>query len=218
MSAYQKFNQEPAVHIRRPRLHPVRTLDAGDVLFHETDPATCLFEVKSGVLRLTRLLENGRRHVIGFAHAGDIVGFSSDHGHTADCTALSETTVLVHRRGEGDSRDANAEQGCDIEAAAMRQIETLQDHLLLMARPGACGKLASFLLAQVDHQAGTRADLSVLQLEMPRSDIADYLCMTPETVSRALTKMRRGGLIRLETAQRIAILDREGLAEMAGAE
>ncbi|SDZ40283.1 CRP/FNR family transcriptional regulator, anaerobic regulatory protein/CRP/FNR family transcriptional regulator, nitrogen fixation regulation protein [Jannaschia faecimaris] len=211
---------ERRVHVapRRIQLHPVRTLREGESLFRETDPASYLFEVVSGVLRLTRLLETGRRHVIGFAHAGDIVGFSADGRHSADCEALSPAALLAHPRGvlEGSEDDGDTHQ--QVQLAALRQIETLQDHLLLMARPGACGKLASFILALANRHGSDVEGRLVVELEMPRADIADYLCMTVETVSRSLTKMRTRNLIRLETSQRIIILDRTGLEELAMAE
>ncbi|MEM7644013.1 MAG: helix-turn-helix domain-containing protein [Pseudomonadota bacterium] len=203
---------------RADHLHALRSVPEGATLFREADPVTHLFELRTGVLRLTRVLETGRRQVVAFAHPGDVVGFPAGGLHHCDCEALTPATLAVHRRAalEGGGTDPALHRR--LQAAALREIAALQDHLLLLARKGARGKLASFLLNMIDAHGQARGGHAVLELEMPRADIGDYLCMTVETVSRTLTQMRAAGIIRLDGCQRIVLLDREGLMEMAGAE
>lgn len=221
MNAVPDF-QRPVTPVRQRRanLRPVRSVAAGDTLFREADEADHLFEVVSGVLRQTRLLETGRRQVVAFAHPGDIVGFPAGGGlHHSDCEALTPGSVLVHRRSALHDPSADPELHKHLQNAALAEIAALQDHLLLMARKGARGKLASFVAQLVERHGHSGEDgRPVLDLPMPRADIADYLCMSVETVSRGLTQMRQDGLIRLDGCQRVVILDRDGLDQMAGAD
>lgn len=203
---------------RTDHLSPVRSFEPGGTIFREADPAHYLFEVVTGTLRLTRLLETGRRQVVAFAHAGDVIGFPAAGRHHSDCEALTEVTLLTHRGAVLADPAANPDLHHRLQSAALAEIASLQDHLLLMARKGACGKLASFLLVLADRHGCRSGDRFILDLAMRRGDIADYLCMTVETVSRSLTRMRLDGLIRLQTAQKIVVLDRDGLKAMAGAE
>ncbi|MEM7488279.1 MAG: helix-turn-helix domain-containing protein [Pseudomonadota bacterium] len=216
MTMLQTVRTEAADHVRQP--HLLRSVPQGTALFREADPAAHLFEVRTGVLRLTRMLETGRRQVVAFAHPGDVVGFPSDGLHSCDCEALTPATLAVHRRAALEAGWSDPVLHRRLQDAALREIATLQDHLLLMARKGARGKLASFLLHVIDRHGRVRDGRQVLDLAMPRADIADYLCMTAETVSRTLTHMRAAGILRLDGCQRIVLLDRGRLQDVAGAE
>lgn len=203
---------------RADHLHAIRSVEEGATLFREADPVTHLIELRTGVLRLTRVLETGRRQVIAFAYPGAVVGFPAEGRHHCDCEALTPATVSAHRRAALEESGTDPALHRRLQEAALREIAALQDHLMLLARKGARGKLASFLLHLLERQGRIEGGALVLDLAMPRADIADYLCMTVETVSRTLTHMRRAGLIRLDGCQRVVLLDRGGLAALAGAE
>ncbi|WP_298432443.1 helix-turn-helix domain-containing protein [uncultured Jannaschia sp.] len=204
--------------LRAGRPTALRTLDAGETLFREADAMTHLFELRSGVLRLTRFLETGRRQVVAFAYPGDIVGFPAGRLHHSDCEALTPATVAAHRRAALDGPGADPGLHDELREAALAEIVALQDHLMLLARIGARGKLASFLLHLMENQGTLRDGYMTIDLPMPRADIADYLCTTVETVSRALTQLRRSGAIRLDGIQRVVLLDRDRLAQIAGSD
>ena len=208
-----------AAPIPRPfHVRPVRSVVPLAVLFREGDAAGHLYEVIAGTLRLTRVLETGRRQVVAFAHPGDVVGFPAGGLHHADCEALTEATVIAHAGSAltGAGRDPELRQS--LQAAALAEIAQLQDHLLLLARKGAAGKLASFLGDLADRRGAAGPDGIALDLEMPRADIADYLCLTIETVSRTLTRMCDEGLIVRDGAARLIVTDRAGLERMASAD
>ncbi|MBM2578106.1 helix-turn-helix domain-containing protein [Jannaschia sp. Os4] len=201
-----------------PPVRPVRSLAPRAALFREGDRASHVFEVVSGTLRQTRLLECGRRQVVAFAHPGDMVGFPADGAHHADCEALTAVTVIAHPRAALDGAGGEPDLHRRLHGAALREIARLQDHLLLLARKGAVGKLASFLGDLADRHGAPCADGTALDLEMPRTDIADYLCLTIETVSRTLTRMCDEGVLRREGTSRLVVTDRDGLGDMARGE
>ncbi|CTQ50353.1 helix-turn-helix domain-containing protein [Jannaschia donghaensis] len=200
------------------RLQPVRNFAAGAALFRETDPAPFVFQIVTGAVRLTRLLETGRRQVVAFSHPGDIVGFPDDGLHHSDCEALGPVTVLAHRAGLLSDPNTDPDVHRMLQGAALREIHGLQDHLLLMARKGARGKLASFLALLVDRHAAVRAGRMTVDLMMPRADIADYLCMSIETVSRMMTELRQAGIIALDGPHRLVVLDCAALTDVAAGE
>lgn len=217
MTATTSLARRPPVAPRaRPALiRPVRGLASGTTLFREGDPVTSLYEVASGTLRLTRVLETGRRQVVAFAHRGDIVGFPAAGAHHADCDALTGASVIAHRRAALDDSRPDPDLHRRLHAAALTEIARLQDHLLLLARKGAAGKLASFLGDLADRQGTPQMDGVAIDLELPRADIADYLCITIETVSRMLTRMCEAGLVRRDSISRLVVTDRAGLDAMA---
>ena len=203
---------------RPPHARPVRVVPARAALFREGDPADDVFELVSGTLRLVRVLETGRRQVVSFAHAGDVVGLPAGGRHHADCEALTDATVIAHRRPIAGGRAADPELCRRIHDAALNEVARLQDHLLQLARKGATGKLAAFIDALADRQGIPRPGGIAVELEMPRADIADYLCLTIETVSRTLTRMCEDGVILRDGPARLVISDRAGLRAMAGAD
>lgn len=199
-------------------VRPVRNFAAGTVLYREGDAAENLYEIMSGTLRQTRVLETGRRQVTAFAHPGDVVGFPAHGRHHADCEALTDVTMIAHRRTALEDTGRDPALHHRLQSAALQEIVQLQDHLLILARKGAAGKLASFLGDLADRHGVPGSHGIELRLEMPRSDIADYLCLSIETVSRALTRMCDEGVIARDGTTRLIITDREGLDAMACAD
>jgi CRP/FNR family transcriptional regulator/CRP/FNR family nitrogen fixation transcriptional regulator len=207
----------PARDLDGSHVRPVRSLAPRATLFREGDAAAHLYEVASGTLRLTRLLETGRRQVVAFATPGDIVGFPAGGLHHADCEALTEVTVIAHRRSTLEDAGGDPALHRRLQEAALAEISRLQDHLLMLARKGATGKLASFLGEMADRQGVYGPKGIAVNLEMPRADVADYLCLSLETVSRTLTRMTEEGLVARDGAIRLIVTDRRGLQAMASA-
>ena len=122
------------------------TIKPGKHLFLEGDSADNIYEVASGVLRLTRILEDGRRQVIAFGYPGDTVGFPSNGQYHTDCDALVPTTLVVHSRRclETSSHDRALHER--LLRAALREISAMQDHFMMLGRKSSIEKLASFPL------------------------------------------------------------------------
>ncbi|UWQ14232.1 helix-turn-helix domain-containing protein [Aliiroseovarius sp. M344] len=193
----------------------VRDIAVGNFLFREGDKAQNLFEVQSGVLRLTRVLANGRRQVIAFGYPGDIIGFPDGDNHHADCDAITEVSVLVHGHAVLDDARLQPELHKKLLKAAMREISAMQDHFMTLGRKSVTEKLASFLLVLGDRVGEPLSGNLEFDLPMCRSDIADFLCVSPETVSRIFTQFRKRKIIAINQIKRVVLLDREQLLELA---
>jgi CRP-like cAMP-binding protein len=197
---------------------PIRRLAIGANVFREGDEATHIYEVKTGILRLTRVLANGRRQVISFALPGDVIGFPNGMTHHTDCDVLESCEVTVHPRSALDTGARDPETHQRLLKAALREISTMQDHFMMLAHKSALEKVASFLMVLAD-RIGTRHGSHIgVDLAMKRVDIADFLGLTIETVSRTITQLRNAGMIDLQSPHTIIILDPEALTDAAETE
>lgn len=184
----------------------VTTLRQGRHLYREGDDVERIYEVVSGVVRLTRMLENGRRQVISFGYPGDIVGFPADGCHHTDCDALVDTTLRSYSRSALDTGDGDPELHAALLQAALNEISTMQDHVMMLGQKSAAEKVASFLNVITRRYGKDRGGHPQIDLPMSRGDIADFLGLTTETVSRAITALRKAGVIALDGAQTIIAL------------
>lgn len=196
-----------------PALGAARRLGKNEELFAEGDRASFFYRIISGAVRTYKLLEDGRRQIDAFHLPGDILGVELGEEHRFTAEAIGDATVVVLRRrglaalAAGD--DGLAEQ---MMAAMLRSLERAQDHMLLLGRKSALEKVASFLL-----DMGERvSDGDLVELPMSRTDIADHLGLTIETVSRTLGELVKCGLIALSTRRRtVALRDRAGLQRLS---
>lgn len=192
-------------------------MKSGQTLFHQGDPATMVFTVTEGTLKLYTLLPDGRRQIIGFVFPGDFMGISLDEEHAVSAEALEEVQVCWFPRARFDEfvEDHPAMEHRLYRLAA-HELGAARQQMVLLGRKTALERLASFfiqLLGRADEASGDKA--TCFDLPMSRSDIADFLGLTKETVSRVLGQLRDLRLIRLVTLDRIMVLDRSGLSMVA---
>jgi CRP-like cAMP-binding protein len=197
---------------------PARRLAIGASVYREGDEATHIYEVKTGILRLTRVLANGRRQVISFALPGDVIGFPNGKNHHTDCDVLESCEVTIHPRAALDAGARDPETQQRLLKAALREISAMQDHFMMLARKSALEKVASFLMVLADRIGTPQGNFVSIDLAMTRADIADFLGLTIETVSRTITQLRTFGIIALHSAQTVIILDPKALADAAEAD
>ena len=177
-----------------------RIVTKGDELFAEGDPAEYFYKVISGSIRTSKLLSDGRRQIDAFHLPGDIFGLESGADHRFTAEALSDCTLAAFRRSQlADLSGADPAFGNQVMASMMSSLGRAKDHMLLLGRKTAQEKIAPFLL---DMARRISSDDEHLELPMQRSDIADHLGLTIETVSRTLTSFARQGLIRLQAGSR----------------
>lgn len=190
-----------------------RALKKGEELFAEGDPAEYFYKVVSGALRTSKLLSDGRRQIDAFHLAGDIFGLESGVEYRFTAEALGEATLLAYRRSRlGDLTAADPVFADQVLASMMKCLGRAQDHMLLLGRKTAQEKIATFLL---DMAKRISSDDEHLELPMQRSDIADHLGLTIETVSRTLTQFARQGLIRLQAGSRsVSLCDLAALRKL----
>lgn len=197
---------------RAPLAGAIKMLRSGETLFEEGDEADSAYEVESGLLRVYRLLPDGRRQITGFLSDGRIIGIPEEGVCTCSVEAATTTTLRRYRRAVYERRlDGEPGFARRLLKAAFLDLRQAEDQALLLGRKSATEKLASFLLQMSWLQGGADG----ITLPMCRSDIADYLGLTVETVSRAFTTLKSQGIIALKTPIRVDILERDWLESCA---
>lgn len=194
-----------------------RDLPAGKTIFEEGDESGTVYNISAGEVRLFKLLPDGRRQITGFLRAGDFLGLSSHGAYAYSAEAMTKVSLCVFRIGELERlfdtfpkvRERLLEKANDELAAA-------QEQMLLLGRKTAREKLLSFLLARARHEDDDEFD-SEIGVPMTRADIADYLGLTVETVSRTFTHLREDKLIATPTASRVELIDIPRIQDIAGA-
>lgn len=181
------FPKEPCSHTR---FYP-----AGSEIYGQGEPAGSLYLVEFGSVRLYRLLEDGRRQISAFHVSGEVFGFEADAEHHFFAEAIGATKVRILKSCSG--------QDAAILPLALKSLVRAQEHLLVLGRQSAAERISAFLLDMADRQGG----LECFELPMSRTDIADYLGMTIETVSRLLSKLKQKGTIRLPTLRTVEIVN-----------
>lgn len=180
-------------------------------IYAEGETAGYVYKVISGVVRVSKLLPDGRRQISAFHMPGEMFGFEADELHHASAEAVVPTKVIAYRwDGVLNAERQSASFVRELLSLTVLGLRHTQDHLLLLGRKNALERLAEFLLEMSARMGGS----AVLDLAMPRHDIADYLGLTLETVSRMFAELRDRGAIRLESARRVHLLDTTALRAM----
>ncbi|MGN6750190.1 MAG: helix-turn-helix domain-containing protein [Xanthobacteraceae bacterium] len=177
-------------------------------IFGENEPADYLYKVVSGSVRTYKILNDGRRQVGGFYLPGDIFGLEFAEEHSLSAEAITDAKVLVVKRSALNAlagRDASV--GQQLFALTGRELHRVQDRILLLIK-SAQERVASFLLEMAERAAQN----NIIDLPMSRQDIADYLGLTIETVSRTLTSLETAAAIEVSTSRRIVLRNRAALA------
>lgn len=189
-------------------------------VFHEGDAAKRVFMVTHGALKLYTLLADGRRQITGFMFPGDFLGVSVDEEYAFTVEALEETELWWFSREAFDrfiSGHPQVER--ELYRLAAHELAEAQRQMVLLGRKAAAERLASFFLSLLERAERASGVLEqAFDLPMSRIDIADYLGLTKETVSRMLAHLRSRGLIRLQAQDRVEVLDRDGLRATADGE
>jgi CRP/FNR family transcriptional regulator len=192
-------------------------LAPGQTLFHEGDPATRVFTLTRGTLKLYKLLADGRRQVMGFLHPGDFLGISVDDEHAFSAEALEDSQLCWFPRNRFDDFiDDHSAMERELYRKAAHELAVAQQQLVLLGRKTATERIASFLLDLLDRDESA-PNPRLVRLRMSRSDIADYLGLTKETVSRVISAMKRDRVIRLQALDVVEIVDRDALEQLAEA-
>jgi CRP/FNR family transcriptional regulator, nitrogen fixation regulation protein len=176
-------------------------------VYGEDEPAEYLYQVISGAVRTYRMLDDGRRQVVAFYLPGDIFGVEAGDVHLSSAEAISESQVLVVKRGAVMARaEHERDLAKQLWTLTVRELQRVQQHSLVLIK-NAEERVAGFLL----EMAGRSSSGTAIELPMSRQDIADYLGLTIETVSRTFTQFVHSGLIALETSRRIQFRNRAAL-------
>lgn len=193
-----------------------RVVECKEHVFCEGDSATQAYQVEAGHVCIYRLLADGRRQVIDFAFPGDFIGLGAVGRHTANAQATERTRLrcLPLSKLRSVARD-DPRLGLALYEAMSKELTSARELLLSVSHRSAQERVAGFILALSNRNARHGEDASTIVLPMTRTDIADYLGLTIETVSRTFSRLRKSGLIDVEQSIVVTIKNREALIELA---
>jgi len=164
-------------------------------IFAEGEAADHFYQVVSGVARTYAILNDGRRIIDGFHLAGDIFGLESHAQYRHSANGIDDVTVLSFRRCDLDMLSAsNSELGKKLRSSLIATLARAQDHRLLLGRKTAAEKIAGFLVEIAQRASKSNTG----KLPMQQADIADYLGLSRETVSRVLSNLSSHGIVEVK--------------------
>jgi CRP/FNR family nitrogen fixation transcriptional regulator len=179
-------------------------------IYGENEPADYLYKVVSGTVRTSKILDDGRRQIGEFYLPGDIFGLEVGSEHAFSAEAITDAKVIVIKRSAVEALAArDNEMARQLWATTGRELQRVQDHILLLIKT-AQERVAGFLLEMADRIKSSNE----VELPMSRQDIADYLGLTIETVSRTLTSLENASAIALPTSRRIVLRNRAALRKL----
>ncbi len=180
-------------------------------IYVEDEPAEYLYQVVTGAVRTYKLLEDGRRQIGAFHLPGDVFGLEAGDRHGFSAEAIADSNVRVAKRSAilmMASRDSAL--AADLWTRMAGGFRSAQEHMLVLGRKTAEERVATFLL---DMAQRVSADC-VVELPMSRQDIADYLGLTIETVSRTMTQLESKAAIELPSSRRVLLRSRDTLRRL----
>ncbi|MGE5539515.1 MAG: helix-turn-helix domain-containing protein [Gemmatimonas sp.] len=214
MAMCQGMERQAATRIAAVSIR--QTIAPGQELFAEGDAAENVYEVVSGMVKLYKLLPDGRRQIMGFISPGHLIGLVHRGAYVYTAEAITEVTLCRYPLARFtrliDEVPGFAKRLLDVHSD---ELSAAHDQMLLLGRKTAVEKVASFLLMMAE---GQHEDCDDVYVPMTRTDIADYLGLTIETVSRTLTKLKAEGVIGRRGADCITVQDRDRLDTLAAGE
>ena len=176
------------------RMRKHLTFAAKDLVFAQGDAATRVYSISTGVVRIHKLLPDGRRQVVGFALPGDFLGLTLLENHALTAEAIEHSAACAFPRAPFRKLvDGNLAALRRMNAIVSQELSAAHDRMMMLGRYTAEEKMAAFLLSWRERRR--MPGLRNVALPMSRRDIADYLGLTIETVSRTFTRLEKAGVI-----------------------
>jgi CRP/FNR family transcriptional regulator len=197
-------------------LQPAEAVTAGKALFWEGDAASHLFEITEGIIRLYRIIGEGRRVITAFLFPGDLVGASLQERYLY--TAEAVVDCRIRRVSRKNFHEEIARSPClrpDFISLLCHEMAAAHDQMVLLSKKNAEERLCSFFLQLMGRDA-TSERAGRIGVPMNRLDIADYLGLTIETVSRTITKLANRGVLAPAGRHEIRILNPKRLVQLSG--
>jgi CRP/FNR family transcriptional regulator, nitrogen fixation regulation protein len=179
-------------------------------IYGENEPADYLYKVVSGTVRTYKVLLDGRRQIGAFYLSGDIFGFETGDEHTLSAEAITDCRIIVIKRSAVMALAArDNEVARQMWALTAHELRRVQEHSLVLIK-SAEERVAGFLLEMAERVPSSGA----VELPMSRQDIADYLGLTIETVSRTLKLLEDAAAIEVARRRRILLRNRSALRRL----
>jgi CRP/FNR family nitrogen fixation transcriptional regulator len=206
----ERSNEDPLVEAI-DAMGVLMTFAKEEEIYGQGEETDLIYRVVRGCVRTIRFMADGRRQIGGFYNPGDVFGVEPGSEHRYAAEGVSDCAVVVLKRSAlrgAIERDRDVERR--LWALMVGELEHAQDRLLLLGRKTACEKVASFLLEMAD-----RANANHFDLPMGRQDMADYLGLTIETVSRMLTQLQQSNIIEIANCRTLRIRNRQALTDLS---
>jgi CRP-like cAMP-binding protein len=193
------------------------TVQKGTRIFREGDPAECIYVIANGYVRTSCALPNGTTHVTSFRSTGDLLGLAAEgrYVETAEAIATISTYQIPLGALEALLR-ADGSIGLRLLCKLCSMVVTEQCHALILGRNDALGRVAMFLQMLEQAQRTRGWHTATIYLPMSRADIAAYLGLSVEAVSRALSALQQQGIVCLRTKRQMRVTNRPQLEELIG--
>jgi len=190
---------------------------AGHLIVSEEQDANYLYNIVNGMVELYKLLPDGRRQITGFLHQGDLLGLLVGEEYPYHAVALTDVELCCVPKDSANKlfQDFEKIEGYLLKKAS-HELAEAQERMLLLGRKTAEERLATFLIAQLKRQ-NKDEKANEIHLPMMRSDIADYLGLTTETVSRVFSKLKKERLVEIPSSEKsnIIVLDIKRLKDVS---
>lgn len=186
-----------------------RRYDADAEIVVPDEPADTFANILAGVVKLTKLMPDGRQQIVGLQFAPDFLG--RPFKETSDVSAEAATSLSVcafPRKALEDMVRQSPELGQRLHEQARKELDEARDWMLTLGRKTAAEKVATFLYliaTHIDPERDAASDTIRFDLPLRRADIADFLGLTIETVSRQLTKLRKSGIVEIEANRNVTV-------------
>jgi CRP/FNR family transcriptional regulator, anaerobic regulatory protein len=196
-----------------------KNVTAGETLFWEDDATEYAYFLTDGTMKAYKLLPNGRSQIVRFIAVSEIIASTCFNAHTYTTEALGDCTVLQLPKRRFDKLLADDPMLMQsVTNKLSLELQQVQKQVLLLGRMPAIERVSNFLLDIAERQNPETVEFEpgfIIDLPMARIDIADYLGLTIETVSRAFSKFRRDGLIDLPRPNLVRLRDQTGLQQQS---
>lgn len=187
------------------------TYGRNEEIYGQDEPAQYVYKVLKGSVRTHKILDDGRRQIGAFYLPGDIFGLESGAKHRFAAEAIADTLVLAIKRSTLASlAQTDAIVARELWQMTARALDHVHDQMILLGRSSAQERVASFLI----EMANRSVNQAEFDIPMSRQDIADYLGLTIETVSRTFSSMERSALIELPSSRKVRLKNRAALRNM----
>ncbi len=204
------------------RIAQRKQVPAGTVIMHEGEPFDYFANVLDGVVKLTKTMTDGRQHIVGLLFAADFLGRTMREESPYRAEAATAAELCMFARGDFERlMDSFPGLQSRLLEQTLDDLDACHDWTLLLGRKNAGERVASFLLMiarrvrEVGCNADPQSDSAIFHLPMGRSDMADYLGLTTESVSRQITKLKRDGVIELQGNREIGVPSMVRLLKLA---
>lgn len=197
----------------------LRRIEAKEFVFIEGDPANHIYRIEAGAVSLFKILPDGRRQILGFAYPGDFIGLGAQSEHIMNAQVIKRGCIrsmplaALHKIATSDPALSFM-----LYKAVAEELAATRDLMMTTGHRSASERVATFLIALSRRNKRNGEDEDIISLPMTRVDIADYLGLTIETVSRTLTKLKMKGFIDLPQSTRVVLLDILELQKLAEGE